>query len=132
MSESSRPGLGSAIAILLVDWLAILLFIFGGLDSHDRQQTLGTLVIVAWPFLVARMVALPLVRGRAEALWPAGIVAWLVTWALGIALRALVGDGTALPFVLVTAGMLGALLLGWRLLAAAVRWQLRRGASLDR
>lgn len=130
-AAAARPGLGHGVAIMLVDWLAVLVFIFGGLESHDGQQTLGNLLLTAWPFLVARMVALPLIRGRAEVLWPAGVIAWLVTWALGLGVRTLVGGGTALPFVLVALGMLGALLVGWRLLAAVVRWQVRRNAALD-
>lgn len=130
-AASPRPGLGHGVAIMLVDWLAVLVFIFGGLESHDGAQTLGNLLLTAWPFLVARMVALPLIRGRAEALWPAGVIAWLVTWALGLGVRALVGGGTALPFVLVSLGLLGVFFLGWRLLAAAVRWQVRRNATLD-
>lgn len=131
MTATTRPSLGSAIAIMLVDWLAILVFIFAGLGSHDQQATLGNLLLTAWPFLVARMVALPAVRGRAEALWPGGVIAWLVTWALGMGLRALTGGGTALAFVLVSLGMIGLLFLGWRLLSAVVRWQVRRNAELD-
>ena len=131
MSQTRRPSLGSAIAVMLVDWLAILIFIFGGLQSHEQQVTLGQLLLTAWPFLVARMVAIAVIRGRAEALWPGGVLAWLITWSLGLGVRALTGGGTALPFVLVSLGVIGGLFLGWRLLSAVVRWQSRRNAELD-
>lgn len=145
MSERHTPSLGSAIAVMLVDWLAIFVFVYAGLGSHQQQITLGAILLAAWPFLVGRMLALvtawpfpglralavPATGGRAEVLWPSGVLAWLLTWALGMAVRALTGGGTALAFVLVSLGVLGGLFLGWRLLSAAVRWQVRRNTELD-
>lgn len=49
---------------------------------------------------------------------------WIVTLVLGMGLR-VAGQGTALPFLLVATLVLGAGLLGWRL----IRLLLRQGAG---
>ena len=58
--------------------------------------------------------------------WPTtlrlGPPVWLATVFAGMALRSVVGQGTALPFVIVATTFLGAALLGWRL----VVWLLGR------
>ena len=46
-----------------------------------------------------------------------GAVVWACALVGGMLLRRLTGDGTAWSFVLVATAFLGALLLGWRLLA---------------
>jgi hypothetical protein len=45
------------------------------------------------------------------------VSAWLGTVALGMALRVVSGQGTAVSFVIVALIFLGLFLLGWRLLA---------------
>jgi hypothetical protein len=64
---------------------------------------------------------------------PTGVVVWAVTWAGGLALRGLVGEGLAPAFVAVAAAVLAVLLLGWRALATTVssasRARLRRRAG---
>jgi FtsH-binding integral membrane protein len=49
--------------------------------------------------------------------WPIGIAVWLCTVALGMVLRVVSGQGTALAFIVVALVFLGLFLLGWRLLA---------------
>jgi membrane protein implicated in regulation of membrane protease activity len=51
------------------------------------------------------------------ALVPAGIAAWLGTVAVGMVLRVVAGQGTAISFIIVALCFLGLFLLGWRLLA---------------
>jgi hypothetical protein len=55
------------------------------------------------------------------ALSPAGLGAWLGTAGLGMVLRVVAGQGTAVAFVGVALAFLGLFLLGWRLLARLVR-----------
>jgi hypothetical protein len=45
---------------------------------------------------------------------------WLVTVALGQALRVLAGQGTALAFIIVSLLFLGLFLLGWRIAAQRI------------
>ena len=61
----------------------------------------------------ARLAAAP--RGRA-----AGVAAWLGAVALGMVLRVVAGQGTALAFILVALVFLGLFLVGWRLAARLV------------
>jgi hypothetical protein len=55
------------------------------------------------------------------AVWPAGVLAWLGTFAVGMLLRAATGQGTAVPFLIVAASVLGITLVGWRAAALGVR-----------
>ncbi|WP_324652514.1 DUF3054 domain-containing protein [Georgenia sp. H159] len=100
---------------MLLDMAAVVLFAYLGRGAHEGGRSLTDVVEVALPFLVTRLVVTVLVRESSLRTWPGGVVAWLVTWAGGMALRAALGGGTALPFVLVALGVLGALFLGWRL-----------------
>jgi len=46
-----------------------------------------------------------------------GLVVWLCTVALGMILRVVSGQGTAVAFIIVAVAFLGLFLLGWRVLA---------------
>jgi len=50
---------------------------------------------------------------------PSGVAAWLGAVGLGMALRVVAGQGTAVAFIFVALAFLGLFLLGWRLVA---RW----------
>ncbi|QDB78572.1 DUF3054 domain-containing protein [Georgenia sp. 311] len=108
------------VAALLLDSAAVVLFAWLGRGAHEGGRSVAEVLDVALPFLLARLVVALLVRDGSLRLWPGGVVAWLVTWGGGMALRAWGGDGTAPAFVLVALGVLGALLLGWRLVRLLV------------
>lgn len=115
-SRAAGPGMwGQRGAAMLLDMAAVVLFAYLGRGAHEGGRSVTDVLEVALPFLVARLLVTVLVQHSSLRLWPGGVVAWLVTWAGGLALRAALGGGTALPFVLVTLGVLGALFLGWRL-----------------
>ncbi|WP_226924841.1 DUF3054 domain-containing protein [Georgenia satyanarayanai] len=101
-------------AAMLLDMAAVTLFAYLGRGAHEGGRSATDVLEVALPFLLARLLVTVLVQHGSLRLWPGGVVAWLATWAGGLALRAALGDGTALPFVLVALGVLGALFLGWR------------------
>ncbi len=107
-------------AAMLLDMAGVVLFAYLGRGAHEGGRSVTDVLEVALPFLLARLLVAVLVREGSLRLWPGGVVAWLVTWAGGMGLRAALGGGTALPFVLVALGVLGALLLGWRLVWALV------------
>lgn len=109
--------------VLAVDVAAVLLFAAVGRRSHDESAatlagTLGGLAHTAWPFLVALALGwvLVLARGwrRPARVRPAGLAVWAVTVLGGHALRLVSGQGSAVSFLVVTAVVLGGLLLGWR------------------
>lgn len=117
MSSAGRR-VAPAVA-LAVDVVLVLAFATVGRRNHEEAGTvLGTLD-TAWPFLAGLGVAWLAsrawrhpVRSRPEAL-----VIWTGTVAVGMGLRALTGQGTAVSFVVVAAVVLAVFLLGWRTLA---------------
>ena len=106
------------ISTLALDAALVLVFAAIGRASHGEDLTPAGLAATAWPFLVAVLIGSALGRRLGgSSWWRQGAVVWLVTVVLGVALRVL-GRATAAPsFVVVTAAMLGVLLLGWRRLA---------------
>lgn len=113
-----------AIALAFVaDLVLVVVFAAIGRGSHARAATLAGLFETAWPFLtgLAIMWLVTLSWKRPFAVVTTGIPVWIGTVALGMLFRALVGQGTALPFIIVATLTLLLLLVGWRLIAALVR-----------
>lgn len=122
----SEDTAARASAILLVlDIVAVVIFVVIGRDTHDEGSALVDVLETAAPFLVAIAVGwLVTTAWRDPVSWRTGIGVWLVTVAGGLLLRRLMfDDGTAAPFIVVATLFLGATLLGWRL---ATRWILTR------
>jgi Protein of unknown function (DUF3054) len=118
--QLSRPWLA-----LLGDVAVLVLFVLVGRRSHHEDAGVAGFLRVWWPFAVALVVAwlvtglwqAPLARVRA-------VAAWLVTVALGMALRIAVQDREfKVAFAIVTLLFVGAGMLGWR---AVVRWRRSR------
>jgi hypothetical protein len=107
---------------LVLDCCCVLAFVIIGRASHERGESLGGIASTAWPFLAGLAGGWLAVRAwrRPLGLFPAGMGAWLGTVALGMVLRVVAGQGTALAFVLVALGFLGLFLLGWRLVPRAL------------
>lgn len=110
---------------LVLDIVVVLFFATRGRVSHEMGIDVSGILSTGMPFLTALLlgwVALLLVgrNGSVAAaptrLWLGGIVIWAFTVAGGVLLRVLAGDTAAMPFVLVTAGVLAALFLLPRLL----------------
>ncbi|MFF4238795.1 DUF3054 domain-containing protein [Actinomadura geliboluensis] len=106
----------------LADVCSVLVFVAIGRASHEEAASLAGFATTAWPFLVGAGVGWGLTRAwrRADALVPTGVGVWVSAVAVGMVLRAVSGQGTALAFVIVATLFLGAVLLGWRLVARVV------------
>ncbi len=106
-----------------LDVVAVLIFVAIGRQHHTGGVTVGGMASTSWPF-VAGLVG-GWVAARAwrcpTALVPSGVAVWLSCVAVGMALRVVSGQGTAAAFIAVALGFLGLELLGWRLVARAVR-----------
>lgn len=100
----------------LLDVCCVLVFVAIGRATHEEAASLTGYFGTVWPFLAALGGGWLLGRvwRRPEALVPAGVAVWVTTLVGGMGLRALSGDGTALPFVIVATGFLALTLLGWR------------------
>jgi hypothetical protein len=129
LTAASRTGpsarLHPAVAVL-IDACCVILFVAIGRSAHHHGESAGGLASTAWPFLAGLAVGLLVTRAwrRPAAIVPAGLGAWLGTVGVGMLLRVMAGQGTALAFIGVALAFLGLFLLGWRVVAAgAARWR---------
>lgn len=97
--------------------MCVLVFAVIGTLSHEGG--LAEMPRVAWPFLLALLVVwvLPMTRLTSLLVWPTGVLVWAVTSIGGLALRWVTGGGVSGAMPAITIGVLGVLLLGWRLVA---------------
>jgi hypothetical protein len=109
---------GARVAIVF-DVCCVLVFVIIGRASHVKGESLAGIASTSWPFLLGLAAGWTGSRAwrRPAALRPAGLAAWLGTVALGMILRVVSGQGTALPFIAVALAFLGLFMLGWRVLA---------------
>lgn len=109
-----------------IDVVLVAVFVLIGRASHREDQAgwINTL----WPF--AAGLALGWVVARAwrspRALVWTGITVWALTVGVGMLLRAASGQGVQLAFIIVTAIVLAAFLLGWRALSRIFRRRMSR------
>lgn len=121
-TRADSPNRASAAAVtgmLLLDAALIVVFAAVGRGSHAREATLLGPLETAWPFLAGLALSwlLTLAWRRPAAILRTGVPVWIGTVGFGMLFRALTGQGTAIPFVIVATLTVGAFLLGWRLIA---------------
>ncbi|MDX1892249.1 DUF3054 domain-containing protein [Mycolicibacterium sp. 050158] len=118
MPRGSDPAPRAAVTTaLLADVVCVLVFCAIGRRSHAEGITVAGVAETAWPFLSGAAVGWLIARGwqRPTALTPTGVAVWLSTVVIGMLLRKLTSQGTALSFVVVASLSTAVLLLGWRL-----------------
>lgn len=105
---------GVAVAL---DVVVVAIFTLIGRQTHDEAFSIGGWLGTALPFLLGLAVGWALVATLSRA-WPTrlgtGITVWASTLVVGMLLRAISGQGTALSFIIVATIFLGATLIGWR------------------
>ncbi|MDQ0644987.1 DUF3054 domain-containing protein [Microbacterium murale] len=110
---------------IVIDVILVAVFCVIGRLSHAEgvfSDILG-LVNTIWPFLVAVLAAHTVMlirRAPADRMLP-GVVIWAITVVVGLVLRSLSGQGTAVPFIIVATLTLALFLVGWRAVLALVR-----------
>ena len=104
---------------VVVDVCCVLIFVVIGRASHTQGETVAGIASTSWPFLCGLAAGWAGSRAWRQplALRPAGLAVWLCTVALGMLLRVVAGQGTAVAFIIVALAFLGLFLLGWRLIA---------------
>ncbi len=107
----------SAWLAVVLDVACVLVFVIIGRDSHVKGESLAGIASTAWPFLSGLAIGWAAARGwrRPLAIRPTGLAAWLGTVAVGMILRVISGQGTAIAFIIVALAFLGLFLVGWRL-----------------
>lgn len=105
-----------AAAAFAADVACIVAFAAVGRRNHGEALSVAGVTQTAWPFVAGAAVGWLAARGwrRPTALVPTGLAVWVGAVTLGMALRHLTSQGTALSFVVVATLTTGALLLGWR------------------
>ena len=105
---------------VVLDCCCVLAFVIIGRARHAEGETLPGIASTAWPFLTGLAFGWLAARAwrRPLGLAPAGVGAWLGTVVLGMVLRVVAGQGTAVAFIFVALAFLGLFLLGWRLVAS--------------
>ena len=100
------------------DTAVVVAFVAIGRRDHGEDPGLAGLVGTAAPFLVGLLLAWLVAHRRDEPIaLRTGLIVWPVTVAVGMVGRRLVGEGTALAFVIVATCALGVGMLGWRAVA---------------
>lgn len=112
----ASPGRRTALALGL-DLVVVAVFTLIGRRTHEEPLDLAGWWDTLWPFLAGLAIGWTVVAMTSQA-WPTriwhGLTVWIATVFGGMALRDMVGQGTALPFVVVATLFLGATLVGWR------------------
>lgn len=130
MTSRSAPRV--VLGALAVDIVLVTAFAAVGRASHESAPFGIGLLQTAWPFLVGLAAGwlVTMAWRHPLSVLPTGVGVWVLTVAGGMLLRAIAGQGTALPFVIVATLTLLALLVGWRLIAWIVsRVRASRAAS---
>ncbi len=103
--------------------VAVLVFVAIGRASHAHGDAAAGMASTSWPFLAGLAVGWIAVRAwrRPLELVPTALVVWISCVAVGMVLRVVAGQGTAVAFIAVALAFLGLELLGWRVLARVAR-----------
>ncbi|MBW4040949.1 MAG: DUF3054 domain-containing protein [Acidobacteria bacterium] len=119
-----------ALVAFVIDVAAVALFVVIGRASHREGQS--GFAVTFWPFATGLVVGWLGSRGwrRPFSIARTGLVAWVGTVLIGMLLRAVSGQGLQVAFVIVAAIVLGAFLLGWRLLRVALDRSATRSADV--
>lgn len=123
-TRTAAPG--RPAAWILADALLIIAFAAIGRLSHG--EGLGGLAQTSWPFLAGGLVGWLVSLGwrRPGRIIPTGAAVWLCTVVVGMALRAVSGQGVAVSFVIVTLIVTGLFLVGSRAVVGLVTRRVAR------
>ena len=118
-----RVGVSKVTVALALDVFSVLLFVAVGRRNHNDSTGVSGVFEVALPFLIALISGWLVTRAwRSPQALSTGVVIWLITVVLGLALRNFLFDrGTATPFIIVATLVLGALIFGRRLIFRVIR-----------
>ena len=112
------PSRATALAGVL-DVAAVLTFVAIGRSSHQHGITAAGMASTSWPFLAGLAAGWTVARAwrRPLEIGPTAVIVWLSCVVVGMALRVVAGQGTAVAFIAVALVFLGLELLGWRAMA---------------
>jgi peptidoglycan/LPS O-acetylase OafA/YrhL len=102
----------------LFDFISVLIFVTIGRHTHKDGNTLTGTFTTLWPFAVGLLVGWVVVSRtrRVATARSSGLIIALSAVVVGMVLRVISGQGTALTFVIVASAFLSFCLVGWRVL----------------
>lgn len=117
----NNPSRSAALAFA-ADVICVIAFVAVGRRNHAEGVTLAGIAETAWPFLTGTVVGWLVSRGwrRPTTPVPTGVIIWICTVVVGMALRVASGEGIAFSFILVATLVTGVLLVGWRAVRAGL------------
>ncbi|MDA8278127.1 MAG: DUF3054 domain-containing protein [Actinomycetota bacterium] len=120
-----------AVRAAAADFVFVVAFVVIGRKSHGHGESVRGIFSTSWPFLVGLIGGWLVSRDwkSPTQVLPTGVIVWLLTVALGQILRVIVGQGTALPFILVSLAFLGLFLLGSRIVLGLIDRKLERSRT---
>lgn len=110
--------------VFLIDAVLVVVFSAFGRGAHSEGLGVAQIWGTAWPFLLALLVGwvAVLAMRRAPTAVSTGVILWLTTLVGGMTVRGLSEGGVPHWSFVLVAGLVTALfLIGWRLLALAVK-----------
>lgn len=115
-------------AWVAIDLVLIVIFALLGRREHEHGLSLGGILWTALPFLIGYAIVTLASRPwkTINNLWPTGLLIWIGTVSLGIALRLAFNDTAAVAFIIVATLVLGLFLLGRRLITGLVAKRLAK------
>jgi FtsH-binding integral membrane protein len=130
VSDEPAPTLRPWIAAA-ADLAVLVLFVVVGRRSHHEDAGVLGFLRVWWPFAAGLVLAWLVTRlDRAPLAWGRAVAAWLLTVAVGMALRiAVEGRDFKIAFTIVTLLFVGAGMLGWRAVVRGVRERRRSSTA---
>ncbi|MFZ2504502.1 MAG: DUF3054 domain-containing protein [Nocardioides sp.] len=110
---------GRLWSALLADTLVVVVFAAVGRLTHDEVDGIGGVFRTAWPFLAGLFLgwSIGIRRLPDPRLTQFAILVWGSTLFVGMGLRAFTVGTPEVSFVIVAALVLGALFIGWRVVA---------------
>ena len=118
MTSPSR----SATLAFAADVICVIAFVAVGRRNHAEGVTLVGIAETAWPFVTGTVVGWLVSRGWRHPITPVptGVIIWVCTVVVGMALRVASGEGIAFSFIMVATLVTGVLLVGWRAVRAGL------------
>lgn len=118
----SRPVINERAPLAAaIDAGVVTAFVAIGRRNHDEDPGVIGLLSTAAPFLVGLLVAWIVAKAWNDPMpVRTALIIWPVTVIVGMIGRRVVGDGTALSFVIVATIFLGVTLVGWRAIRLAI------------
>ncbi|WP_431709301.1 DUF3054 domain-containing protein [Glutamicibacter uratoxydans] len=103
---------------LAIDVVLIVIFAILGRSEHEHALSPMGIIQTAGPFVIAYLIMVLISRPwvTINRIWPTGLLIWFGTVAVGLSLRIGFGATAAVPFIIVTALVLGLFLVGRRVI----------------